>query len=72
MVATAPDGSTPQFVYDAVGRLAALSQEAGNEVIIAFEHGEARQPLLIGFLWGGGDSVTLTGSGQVRACVRCP
>jgi YD repeat-containing protein len=70
--ATAPDGSGTDLAYDALGHVATVVPEAGDEVLVSFENGDTQSPVVIGFLWPDHDSLTLNTQGRLMACARCP
>jgi YD repeat-containing protein len=69
-----PDGGVTHVAYDDAGLPSAVVPDVDDEVLVVFEHGDVRAPLVIGFLWGDDDgpSVSLTARGRVRTCSACP
>jgi YD repeat-containing protein len=70
--ATAPDGSRTDLAYDALGHVATVVPEAGDEVLVSFENGDTQSPVAIGFLWPDQDSLTVNTQGHLTACALCP
>jgi YD repeat-containing protein len=68
------DGERTVIQYDADGRPVFVLPEAGDEVLVSFEHGDTSDPIVIGFLWSDddGDSYELTPRGRLIACKICP
>jgi len=72
VTAIAPDGSRTGLAYDDLGRVVEVAPDAGDEVIVSFEQGDIRRPVVIGFLWSDGDSVDVDAHGRLQGCSRCP
>ena len=68
------DSELTVIQYDADGRPAFVLPEVGDEVLVSFEHGDFREPIVIGFQWtdDGGDSYELTPRGRLISCTVCP
>ena len=51
-----------------------VEPDAGDEVVMIFEHGDLNRPVSVGYLWGDsrGDSFTVGDRGKLKTCSRCP
>ncbi len=68
------DSELTVIQYDADGRPVFVLPEVGDEVLVSFEHGDVREPIVIGFLWtdDDGDAYELTPRGRLITCKVCP
>lgn len=68
------DGGITELGYDGEGRLDLVVPAIADEVLISFEQGEIRRPLIVGGLWtdAHGHSFSLTLRGRVKTCSTCP
>jgi YD repeat-containing protein len=70
---TDSEGGSNELGYDDAGRLVLVAPAIGDEVVIAFEFGDADQPVVVGALWSDslGNSFSLSLLGRIENCSTC-